>query len=332
MCADGIQEMAVVAHDDDKAVVLVVQDEIFQPVDGLNVEVVRRLVEEDNVRLTEQGLCQQDLDLDTAVGVGHTVVVQLHGHTEALQNAAGIGLGLPAVQLCELRLQLRSQQAVLIGKIRLGIQSVLLFHDIIQALVAHNDRVEDGIGIVTELVLLQDGHAQARLDGDRALRGVQLAREQLQECGLARTVCADHTIAIAGGKLQIDMLEQERSAILQRKIADRNHWNHLGNSVPQILQKRKCKKIVTALAKHGKAAIIGFSTQAPRVPIRNKEVDPYGKETVSGRIETPAGPDDQFDLYTPRDLPARADLQRLRCHRQAGLSGPDGRHRRPEPQ
>ena len=68
------------------------QDEIFQPVDGLNVEVVRRLVEEDDVRLTEQGLCQQDLDLDTAVGVGHTVVVQLHGHTEALQDAAGIGL------------------------------------------------------------------------------------------------------------------------------------------------------------------------------------------------------------------------------------------------
>ena len=119
------------AHDDDKAVVLVVQDEIFQPVDGLNVEVVRRLVEEDNVRLTEQGLRQQDLDLDAAVGVGHTVVVQLHGHTEALQDAAGIGLGLPAVQLCELRLQLRSQQAVLIGKIGLGIQSVLLFHDII---------------------------------------------------------------------------------------------------------------------------------------------------------------------------------------------------------
>ena len=55
--------MTVVAHDDDKAVVLVVQDEIFQPVDGLNVEVVRRLVKQDNVRLTEQGLCQQDLDL-----------------------------------------------------------------------------------------------------------------------------------------------------------------------------------------------------------------------------------------------------------------------------
>ncbi|MEF2821716.1 MAG: hypothetical protein U0N59_00355, partial [Oscillospiraceae bacterium] len=92
--------------------------------------------------------------------------------------------------------------------------------------------------------------------------------------------------------------------ILQRKIADRNHWNHLGNSVPQILQKRKCKKIVTALAKHGKAAIIGFSTQALRVPIRNKEVDPYGKETVSGRIETPAGPDDQFHLHPQGDIPA----------------------------
>ena len=53
---------------------------------------------------------------------------------------------------------------------------------------------------------------------------------------------------------------------------------------------------------------------------------------VATNFETPAGHADQFDLDTPRHLPARADLQRLRCHRQAGLSGPDGRHRRLEPE
>ena len=43
------------------------------------------------------------------------------------------------------------------------------------------------------------------------------------------------------------------------------------------------------------------------------------------------GSDDQLDLHPPGDLPAGTDLQRLRRHRQAVLSGADRRTHRPQP-
>ena len=86
MRADGVKEMTVVADDDDKAGVLVIQNKILEPVDGLDIKVVRRLVEHDDIGLAEQRLRKQHLDLQTRVGVGHEIIVQLHRDAEALQK------------------------------------------------------------------------------------------------------------------------------------------------------------------------------------------------------------------------------------------------------
>jgi hypothetical protein len=64
----------------------VVQNEILQPVDGLDIEVVGRLVEHDDVGFAEQRLRQQDLDLGAAVGIGHEIVVLLDGNAQPLQK------------------------------------------------------------------------------------------------------------------------------------------------------------------------------------------------------------------------------------------------------
>ncbi len=85
---------------------------------ALNVEVVRRLVEQDNVRLSEQRLCEQDLDLEARVGVwpsGSSLEAST-GTPRPCRSFAGVGLGLPAVQLCELRLELGGAHAVLSEK------------------------------------------------------------------------------------------------------------------------------------------------------------------------------------------------------------------------
>ena len=67
--ADVVEEVAVVAHDQDRA--LVVHEEVLEPDHALEVEVVRRLVEQDDVRLAEERLSQQDLDLEAGVHVAH---------------------------------------------------------------------------------------------------------------------------------------------------------------------------------------------------------------------------------------------------------------------
>ena len=152
---------------DHKTRVLIVHDEVFQPVDGVDVEVVRRLVEHDDVGFAEQRLRKQDLYLHAPVGVCHQVAVHRNRNAQALQQAAGVRLGLPAVHLGKLRFEFARAHPVLLGKVRLFIQRVLFLHHVVQTLIAHNDGVKDGILVVLELVLFQDRHPRLGREGDR---------------------------------------------------------------------------------------------------------------------------------------------------------------------
>ena len=63
---------------------LVVHEEVLEPDYALQIEVVRRLVEEHDVRLAEERLREQDLDLEPAVKIAHQGVVELRVHAEAI--------------------------------------------------------------------------------------------------------------------------------------------------------------------------------------------------------------------------------------------------------
>ena len=119
--ADGVQEVAVVGDSDDHAGE--VQQEVFQPVDGFNVQVVGGLVQHDDVGIAEQGLSQQDLHLQTGISVGHHVVVHIGADAQTLQQTGSIGLCFPAAQLCELGFQVGSAQTILIGEVGLFLAS-----------------------------------------------------------------------------------------------------------------------------------------------------------------------------------------------------------------
>ena len=90
--------------------------------------------------------------------------------------------------------------------------------------VAHDDRVHDGVIVIGVLVLLQNGDPLGGVDGDGAVGGVQLPRQDAQERGLARAVGADDAIAVAGEELQVNVLEQPLTAKLHTEIAYCNHF------------------------------------------------------------------------------------------------------------
>ena len=69
----GIQEVPVVRDDDDG--VVVVGQEILQPADGVDVQVVGRLVEDEHVRIAEQGTGQQYAHFVLGLQIGHHGVV-----------------------------------------------------------------------------------------------------------------------------------------------------------------------------------------------------------------------------------------------------------------
>ena len=78
---------------------LEVQQEVLQPVHRVDVQVVGGLVHHQQVGIAEQRLGQQDLHLQPGVQGGHVVIVELGADAKALEDAAGVALGLPAAQL-----------------------------------------------------------------------------------------------------------------------------------------------------------------------------------------------------------------------------------------
>ena len=85
---------------------------VFQPGNGINVQVVGRLVHEDDVRISEQRLSQENFHLFITGQISHLLIEQVFGKSQALNQLRGIGFRFPSVQFCKFGFQLRSQNAV----------------------------------------------------------------------------------------------------------------------------------------------------------------------------------------------------------------------------
>ena len=219
--ADVVEKIAVMAHDEDGA--LVIHEKVLQPHHTRKVEVVGRLVEQDHVRVAEESLSQQHLDLDAGVGVAHEISVQRHVHAETLEDAPGVALGLPAAELGEFLLQLGGADPVRVVKVWLFIEGVLLLAAFVEAGIAHDDRVEHGIVVVEALVLLEHRHAALGVEHDAAAGGLELAGENFDKGGLARAVGPDNAVAVARRELQIHAGEEHGRPELDGEIVDCQH-------------------------------------------------------------------------------------------------------------
>ena len=200
---------------------LIVHEEILQPHHRGQVQVVGGLVQQHHVRVAEEGLGQQHLHLQSRVHVRHKGLVEAHVHPQALEDAAGVALGLPATQLRKLLLQLGGPQAVLIAEVRLFVYGVLLFAAVVEALVAHDDGVQHRVCVVHVLVLLENGHALFGGQSDAAGSGLQLPGEYLYKGGLACAVGAYDAVAVARGELQVHTGKEHRGTELHGQIVYR---------------------------------------------------------------------------------------------------------------
>ena len=219
--ADVVEEVAVVAHHQHRP--LIVHQKVLQPDHALQVQVVGRLVQQDNVRVPEERLGQQNLDLQAGVNVAHQLAVQFHRHSQALQDPSGVALGFPAAQLGKLLLQLGGADAVLVGEVLLLIDGVLFLSAVIEALIAHDDRVQHDAVVVQALVLLQDGHALFGRQNHRPARRLQFPGENLDKGGFSGAVGADDAVAVSGGELKVHPAEQHRRAKLHTEVIYGKH-------------------------------------------------------------------------------------------------------------
>ena len=227
---DLIQEMAVVRDDDDGGVALV--QHVFQPADGVDVEVVGRFVEQQDVGAGEQRLRQQHAQLEARRDLAHGAVVLFGGDADAEQQLAGARLGVVAAHLAEPRFEFGGVQVVFFGSLRVHVDGVLLLHHAPHLDVPLHHHIEHPLIFVGKLVLPQPGHALAGVERDVAGSRLQLAGEDFHEGGFAAAVGADQAVAVAVAELDVDVLEQGFGGKLQGDAGSGEH-----GSVPGIREK-----------------------------------------------------------------------------------------------
>ena len=217
--ADVVQEVAIVGDHHHGA--LVPDEELLQPVDGVEIQVVGGLVQQQAAGVAEEGLGEQHADLLAALQLAHLAVMQFLGDTQAGQQHGRIALGGVAILVGHDALQFGHPHAVLVGHLRLVVDGVPLLQGLPEACIAHDHRVDDPEFVEGELVLAQDAHF-AGADHIAHLL-LELAREDLHERGLARAVGSRETVASPRIESRGHILEQDLRAVTHGDILYSKH-------------------------------------------------------------------------------------------------------------
>jgi hypothetical protein len=180
--------------------------------------VVRRLVQQERLGLSEERLRQQHPHFLSALELRHFPIVELFGNIEPLQQDGRVALRAVAVLLADDPFELAEPHAVFVGHRRLGVEVLALFERSPQTVVPHDHRVDDpeaveGIVILTEHPDLLGTH-------DRALLRLKLTGQQLHEGGLAGAVRPGEPVAATRRKRGGDVLEEHLRAVPHRNTVD----------------------------------------------------------------------------------------------------------------
>ena len=189
---DVVEEVAIVGDGDDGAGVLL--EVLLEPLHALGVEVVGRLVEQEQVGLLQEQLAQRHTTLlatgeHAHVGIGRGAAQGVHRLLELRVEVPGIAVVDLLLELAHFR-----HQGV---EVRIGIGH--LGRDVVEA-VDHGlglrhallDVFQDGLGLVEHGLLHEDAHGEARGENRVAIGHLVDAGHDLEERGLARAVGADH--------------------------------------------------------------------------------------------------------------------------------------------
>ena len=213
VCADAVQQLAVVA--DDQGRVRIAFQPLLQPQGAFQVEVVGRFVQQQHVRFGEQGGRQCDAHPPPARELGHRAQDVIVAEAETGQDFRGAGGGAVGVDLDQAAPDLA--HFFRLGGFQPGQQVVAL--DVgFQNGVQH----ADGRGGV---FLIDRADARGLGQGDFVAVGGQFAQDQLEQGRLADAVAADQ--ADLGARRQADggVVQELAAPGVVGQVFDLQHGN-----------------------------------------------------------------------------------------------------------
>ncbi len=203
--------------EDDGAGVLA--EKLLQPLDRLDVEVIGRLVEEQDRRLGDERAREKDA---AAPPARERVRAHVGIETELLEHQLDALLERPAVGLVERLLRARERGhgrlGVIVGHACGGV--VIGGEELLQRAEAFRDDIEDRLMAGQRHILDKSRSGGAGLAPDRAGVRRQLARENLQQRGLARAIAADDRYTLAGVHEKAGPVEERQMAERDRDLVE----------------------------------------------------------------------------------------------------------------
>ena len=217
----GVEEVTVVAYYEHG--VFEVGKVFFEPGHCFHIEVIGRLIQQQVVRISVQGLCQHHTYLFLTAQLTHQCIMLVFLNAQSAQQHGRVTLRVPSVQLGKTFFQFGNFQSVFVCEIFFGIQHFALFHYVPQHGMTHHYGIHYGKGVPLEVILAQYGEAFAGAQGNRTGSGIQIPVNRAEECRFSRTVRTDNTIAITTRKLQVYVIKQHSFTKLYRNIRNCNH-------------------------------------------------------------------------------------------------------------
>ena len=214
---DHVQEVTVVRDDDHGAVAIV--QRLLQPADGVDVQVVRRFVEQQDVRVREQRLCQQHAQLPAGRHFAHRAVMLFNRNAYAQQQLARARLRRVAVHLAVLRFQIGHFIAVFFAHFGQRVDAIALLLHFPQFPMPHDHGVEHGELFEGELILTQLTDTLVRVERYVAERRLQVTAEDLHKGGFSATVGTNQAVTVAAAKFDGNVFEQRLTAKLHSDVA-----------------------------------------------------------------------------------------------------------------
>ena len=224
---DAVHELAVVRGHQQRA--LVALEELLQPDEALQVQMVARLVEQHGVGAHEQDAGQRHAHLPAARQRADVAVHHLLAEAQAGEDLARPALQRVAVQLLEARLHLA---VALDDRLHL-VRPVRIRHGGLQLLQlgrhgAHRAGAVHHLGhgaaarhLAHVLAEVADGHAA--IDGHLALVGLLLARDHPEQRRLAGAVGADEADLLALVERRGGLDEEDLVAVLLADVVETDH-------------------------------------------------------------------------------------------------------------
>ena len=190
---------------------LVIEQVFFQPVDGIDIEMVGRLIEQQQVGLAGERARQHHLAADAAGAVGEPLVLR---KVQTREHGFDSLIDVPTAEALDPGLQARQQkQRFAIGHAVTMGEVVILGQQLAKLAGAAGDDFKHRLVGVGRYFLFQMGDAQRVGAPDLAVVGKRISGDYPKQRRLAGAVAPDQTDPLAGIDLKTDLGQEWNMAV-----------------------------------------------------------------------------------------------------------------------